>query len=154
MICERNLLHLKLICFLHVLKDDPLDPHKLLRDVDNDNTCATSAFSFLIYIYRRSVITLTSWYFFPALVSTSTSQFTPISYTIPKNDLLVSLAAFFAGGPEPVPNSGLINSARRYSGGPAVPRTQVNVTKVFRYRFVSLAYPRKVGTSLSVIGLF
>lgn len=39
------------------------------------------------------------------------------------------------GGPEPVPDSGLIGSAGRFSGGPAVPRTRINVTKGRRYRF-------------------
>ncbi|KAF8521727.1 multicopper oxidase-domain-containing protein [Hysterangium stoloniferum] len=43
--------------------------------------------------------------------------------------------AWFAGGPEPVPDSGLINAAGRFQGGPAVDRTGINVTKGLRYRF-------------------
>ncbi|KIJ44606.1 multicopper oxidase, partial [Sphaerobolus stellatus SS14] len=56
-----------------------------------------------------TVITLSDWYHTPALISTSTLS--------------------------PVPDSGLINSAGRFSGGPAVQRTRINVFKNLRYRF-------------------
>lgn len=48
---------------------------------------------------------------------------------------------WFAGGNEPVPDSGLINSAGRFNGGPDVPLTRINVTqgKRYRLRFVSLS---------------
>ncbi|KIJ45892.1 multicopper oxidase [Sphaerobolus stellatus SS14] len=55
----------------------------------------------------NTVITLTDWYHTPALIST----------------------------PEPIPDSGLINSAGRYAGGPTVPRTRINVLHGLRYRF-------------------
>ncbi|GJJ09803.1 hypothetical protein Clacol_004027 [Clathrus columnatus] len=49
--------------------------------------------------------------------------------------------AWFAGGPEPVPDSGLINGAGRFTGGPDVTLTRVNVTqgKRYRLRLVSLS---------------
>ncbi|KIJ44605.1 multicopper oxidase, partial [Sphaerobolus stellatus SS14] len=56
-----------------------------------------------------TVITLSDWYHTPALISTST--------------------------PSPVPDSGLINSAGRFSGGPTVQRTRINVSQNLRYRF-------------------
>ncbi|KAF8521720.1 laccase [Hysterangium stoloniferum] len=61
-----------------------------------------------------TVITLSDWYHPTALVAEN---------------------AWFAGGPEPVPDSGLINAAGRFQGGPAVDRTRINVTKGLRYRF-------------------
>jgi len=45
------------------------------------------------------------------------------------------LDAWLAGGVAPVPDSALINHAGRYSGGPAVKRTRVNVLRGWRYRF-------------------
>ncbi|GJJ10747.1 hypothetical protein Clacol_004974 [Clathrus columnatus] len=51
--------------------------------------------------------------------------------------------AWFAGAPEPVPDSGLINSAGRYVNGSLVPRTRINVQKGKRYR-LRLSPPSKV----------
>lgn len=62
------------------------------------------------------------------------------------NNNIVYTDAWFAGGPEPVPDSGLINGAGRFAGGPAVTRTRVNVTQGKRYRL------RLV--SLSALGFF
>ncbi|GJJ10707.1 hypothetical protein Clacol_004934 [Clathrus columnatus] len=60
-----------------------------------------------------TVITLTDWY----------------------HDTAFNLEnAWFAGGPEPVPDSGLINSAGRYENGPLVPLTRINVQRGKRYR--------------------
>ncbi|KIJ44817.1 multicopper oxidase [Sphaerobolus stellatus SS14] len=64
---------------------------------------------------ESTIITLSDWYHTPALVST--------------NNWLVN------GAPEPVPDSGLINSAGRFLNGPAVPRTVINVIQGQRYRF-------------------
>lgn len=44
--------------------------------------------------------------------------------------------AWFAGGPEPVPDSGLINGVGRYASGPTnVTRARINVKSGLRYRF-------------------
>ncbi|GJJ10289.1 hypothetical protein Clacol_004515 [Clathrus columnatus] len=50
-------------------------------------------------------------------------------------------AAWFAGGPEPVPDSGLINSAGRFVNGTLVPLTRINVEqgKRYRLRLISLS---------------
>ncbi|KAF8490605.1 laccase 17 [Gautieria morchelliformis] len=62
-----------------------------------------------------TVITLADWYHPAALGTTN---------------------AWFAGAPEPVPDSGLINGAGRYSGGPTtVQRARINVKRGKRYRF-------------------
>ncbi|KAF8583110.1 multicopper oxidase [Ramaria rubella] len=64
-----------------------------------------------------TVVTLADWYhgFAPALQATYFS----------KNN---------GGGQEPVPDSGLINGAGRFNGGPNVPLAVVNVTSGLRYR--------------------
>ncbi|KIJ45860.1 multicopper oxidase [Sphaerobolus stellatus SS14] len=64
---------------------------------------------------ENTIITLTDWYHPTALISTN--QF------------------INEGASEPVPDSGLINSAGRYSGGPAVTRTRINVSRGLKYRF-------------------
>ncbi|KIJ45864.1 multicopper oxidase [Sphaerobolus stellatus SS14] len=66
---------------------------------------------------ESTIITLSDWYHTPALDAT-----------------------------KPVPDSGLIGSAGRFSGGPAVERTRVNVTQGQRYRLRLL--------SLSASGFF
>ncbi|KIJ50346.1 multicopper oxidase [Sphaerobolus stellatus SS14] len=63
----------------------------------------------------QTIITLADWYHTTALVAT--------------NQWLNQ------GGNEPVPDSGLINGAGRYGGGPAVPYSRINVSKGLRYRF-------------------
>ena len=51
------------------------------------------------------------------------------------------LDAWFAGGPEPIPDSGLINGVGRYNGGPQVPWARINVIpgKRYRLRLISLS---------------
>ncbi|KIJ45861.1 multicopper oxidase [Sphaerobolus stellatus SS14] len=63
---------------------------------------------------ESTIITLSDWYHTPGLDATE---------------------AWLAGGAEPVPDFGLINSAGRYSGCPEVQRARINVTKGKRYRF-------------------
>ncbi|KIJ31701.1 multicopper oxidase, partial [Sphaerobolus stellatus SS14] len=63
---------------------------------------------------ESTIITLSDWYHTPALYL---------------DNWLVN------GAPEPVPDSGLINSAGRFLNGPAVPRTVINVIQGQRYRF-------------------
>ncbi|KAF8589375.1 multicopper oxidase [Ramaria rubella] len=67
-----------------------------------------------------TVITLADWYHPSALSATN---------------------AWFAGGPEPVPDSGLVNGIGRYNGGPEVTWARINVTagKRYRLRLISLS---------------
>ncbi|KAF8522544.1 laccase 17 [Gautieria morchelliformis] len=60
-----------------------------------------------------TVITLADWYHPTALNATT---------------------SWFAGGAEPVPDSGLVNGVGRYNGGPEVPWARINVTSGTRYR--------------------
>ncbi|KAF8479910.1 laccase 17 [Gautieria morchelliformis] len=84
---------------------DPEDPQRHLYDVDDPST----------------IVTLADWYHGSAL--RATSKFSP---TFPYS--------FFAGGPEPNPDSGLINGVGRFTGGPAIPWARINVTYGKRYR--------------------
>ncbi|KAF8521677.1 laccase [Gautieria morchelliformis] len=84
---------------------DPDDPQRDLYDVDDPST----------------IVTLADWYHESALNLTS------------KFSLAFSYA-FFAGAPEPNPDSGLINGVGRYTGGPATPWARINVTAGKRYR--------------------
>ena len=59
--------------------------------------------------------------------------------------------AWFAGGPEPVPDSGLINGAGRYVGGPAVERARINVKHGKRYRLRLIGLSAE-GDVLSFLG--
>jgi len=80
--------------------------------------------------YPVSVVTLADWYHPSALAATST-LFLYISSVKPT----VLLDAWFAGGAEPVPDSGLVNGVGRYNGGPEVPWPRINVKSGKRYRF-------------------
>lgn len=125
--------------------DDPKDPNKHLYDVDDETTYVIYlGFSNLRCFLKGcflSVITLSDWYHDTALnleskVFLFDSQQKPSFWL--KNDFS---DAWFAGGPEPVPDSGLINSAGRFAGGPPVKRSRINVKqgKRYRLRFVSVS---------------
>ena len=57
------------------------------------------------------------------------------------NRLTIILDAWFAGGSDPVPDSGLVNGVGRYNGGPQTPWARINVScgKRYRFRLISLS---------------
>jgi iron transport multicopper oxidase len=96
---------------------DPNDPLAHLYDVDDGkHTCTLLAILVLKpeFSLESTVITLADWYHDQA----------PDAQRV-----------FFESGTVPIPDSGLINGAGRYVGGPEVPFAVVNVKQGMRYRF-------------------
>ena len=89
------------------------------------------------------VITLADWYHTTSF--DATSKFSWRHSWKNRNhqfyDIFTSLDAWFAGGPEPVPDSGLINGLGRYQNGPEVELARINVKygKRYRFRLISLS---------------
>jgi iron transport multicopper oxidase len=94
---------------------DPHDPQKHLYDVDDEST----------------IITLADWYHNPAPQLTQQCV-----YILSLTPLLTYIACRFVNVTHtvPIPDSGVINGAGRFVGGPQVPFAIVNVKAGKRYR--------------------